>query len=447
MRKIVDVRNKITRHKTKRFSTRNLSNITDIAVHYSATRSGNSASFANHHVNTNGWAGIGYHYVILKDGTVEYCGDINTTRANVGGNNSYVIGICLVGDFAVEKPTQAQLESAFQLIEYLQMNITTIKRIRGHNEFPNQTSPCPVINMNNFRTQYDSYLRRGDKVEIPNRKLENLKYLNDNKIVNDYEGWSKKIDDNMPAWAVFSIMANMHKVLLSDLKGVEDSNDKEIEEETKEPVNGNKEPLHSYGVIGTTHILKIKPRDLKVVIRNQAIVNIPDKTAVNGTFFWEGKPNGILVSEGKILSDQASHAWRGFPQSVVYMTILGEVKIKRIRLISEIFNEGIEWAIGGLGIVAPYGYNPDSEGFNGQYADVLRVANKTFIGYKKNEDLLYICIRPESSHDRIIQSVNNLKLDFAISLDGGGSSCMKVGNKVKVASNRAVNNYIAIKGE
>ena len=113
------------------------------------------------------------------------------------------------------------------------------------------------------------------------------------------------------------------------------------------------------------------------------------------------------------------------------MTKQGEVKIKRIKLAAEIILEA-EWAIGGLGILTPYGYSPTSEGFSGVYSDVLRTTNKTFMGYKKDEDLIYLCIRPNSSHDRIIDSAKNLKLDFAISLDGGGSSSLKINDKVIV---------------
>lgn len=191
--------------------------------------------------------------------------------------------------------------------------------------------------------------------------------------------------------------------------------------------------------------MKIKPEDLKIVLENRAIKDITASTAINGTFFWDGKPNGILISEGKVLGDQASHAWRGYPQSVIYMTKQGEVKIKRINLAAEIILDAV-WAIGGLGILTPYGYSPNSEGFSGTYSDVLRTTNKTFMGYKKDEELIYLCIRPNSSHDRIIDSVNNLKLDFAISLDGGGSSSLKINDKVLVSGDgRKVNNYITIK--
>lgn len=52
-----------------------------------------------------------------------------------------------------------------------------------------------------------------EEMSVPKWKVENLEYLHKNGMVNDFEGWLKKIDENMPAWAVFSILANMHKVL------------------------------------------------------------------------------------------------------------------------------------------------------------------------------------------------------------------------------------------
>ena len=214
---IKDVRNSITKHANKKFGTRKIESITDIAIHHSGTIVGDSASFARFHVQNNGWAGVGYHYVILLDGTIEYCGDINTVRANVGGNNSYLIGICLVGDYSKGYPPKAQLEATFELINKLMKDIPSIKRVRGHREFPNQTSSCPGFDINKFRSDYEEYKKKGVEKPVSNNpeqwKVDNLKYLVDNKMISDYDGWLKKIDDNMPAWAVFSILANMHKVL------------------------------------------------------------------------------------------------------------------------------------------------------------------------------------------------------------------------------------------
>lgn len=162
---IIDVRGKVISHKSKRFAKRQLSQITAIAIHHSATATGNSDAFARYHVNTLDWPGVGYHYVILQDGTIEYCGDINTVRANVGGNNSYIIGICLVGNYGPNTmPPQRQLDSAYKLVEYLQLNITSIKEVKGHREFPAASSACPGFDMNKFR---EGFKNMNKKVETP----------------------------------------------------------------------------------------------------------------------------------------------------------------------------------------------------------------------------------------------------------------------------------------
>ena len=45
----------------------------------------------------NGWSTIGYHAVILRDGTVEQGRPLETPGAHVRGHNHDSIGICLIG--------------------------------------------------------------------------------------------------------------------------------------------------------------------------------------------------------------------------------------------------------------------------------------------------------------------------------------------------------------
>lgn len=149
--KMFDVRNKVARHSTRKFGFRNLNTVTTIAIHHSATASGDAFAFANYHVNTLGWAGVGYHYVVKANGEIQWCGDLNTTRANVANNNSYIIGICLVGNFLNTKPTEEQKRSTKELVTYLEKTIPTIKDVKGHSEFPRSTAVCPVFDMNEFR--------------------------------------------------------------------------------------------------------------------------------------------------------------------------------------------------------------------------------------------------------------------------------------------------------
>lgn len=56
----------------------------------------------------NGWRDIGYHYVIRRDGTLEFGRDESVPGAHVAGHNAHSIGICLVGGKDGADYTEAQ---------------------------------------------------------------------------------------------------------------------------------------------------------------------------------------------------------------------------------------------------------------------------------------------------------------------------------------------------
>ena len=101
----------------------------------------------------NGWAGIGYHFVIRKDGTIERGRPIWSIGSHAQGHNSDSIGIHLCGDFNAAKPTDKQIESAAILIANLcaDYNIPIDrKHIIGHEECYNPKtdgSGCPGKNL------------------------------------------------------------------------------------------------------------------------------------------------------------------------------------------------------------------------------------------------------------------------------------------------------------
>ena len=73
------------------------------------------------HIEHNGWAGIGYHYLIRKDGMIEQGRLPEMIGAHVYGHNDNSIGICLAGNYnkGVGKPTKAQLQSTKELTDWL----------------------------------------------------------------------------------------------------------------------------------------------------------------------------------------------------------------------------------------------------------------------------------------------------------------------------------------
>src|SRR5690625_181462 len=148
--KFVDFRDKVKRHKTRKFPVLNLKGKTTIAIHHSLTKQGlggsNAEGYARYHVDTHGWPSIGYSYVIEPDGTVKFCNDIELRTYHVGNHNNYAVGICLTGDFRTEDPTDEQKESLRNLVNALQEKYTHLKHIKGHNEFSGyEWKKCPMF--------------------------------------------------------------------------------------------------------------------------------------------------------------------------------------------------------------------------------------------------------------------------------------------------------------
>ena len=99
------------------------------------------------HLN-NGWAGIGYHYVVRKDGTVEQGRPHWTIGSHAYGKNSESIGIHLSGDFTDAAPTDAQIESTALLIANLCADYglpIDRQHVFGHREVGESSCPGDVL--------------------------------------------------------------------------------------------------------------------------------------------------------------------------------------------------------------------------------------------------------------------------------------------------------------
>jgi len=158
--------NKLKKGRKKRnYSKRDIKKIDSIAVHHSATFEGSSEAFANYHINHNGWPGIGYTYVIYKDGQIDWCYDWNIKTAHVGNSNRTSLGICLIGNFTKEEPTEQQLQSASNLCMILIDKIESIKEIKSHQSFPGYSwKNCPSFDVmkitNRMRAFKDDHLKK-----------------------------------------------------------------------------------------------------------------------------------------------------------------------------------------------------------------------------------------------------------------------------------------------
>jgi len=146
--KFKDVRNSLKKHAWKRYTNVGIHRKTHIIIHHSLTRRGlggsNAEAFARYHVDSLGWCGIGYHYVIEPDGTIKFANDIELRTYHVGNHNDYCVGICLTGDFRYEDPTAKQEESLRNLVKALQKEYPRLSTIKGHNELKGyEWKQCP----------------------------------------------------------------------------------------------------------------------------------------------------------------------------------------------------------------------------------------------------------------------------------------------------------------
>lgn len=123
---------------------RKLSKVYLIILHHTASSSASVEGINNDHLK-RGWAGIGYHFLIQPDGTIDEARPIKYVGSHCAGNNTSSIGIALVGDFRRTKPTDEQLKSAKELIATLKKQVPSIRRVLNHNDL--YKTLCPVVNL------------------------------------------------------------------------------------------------------------------------------------------------------------------------------------------------------------------------------------------------------------------------------------------------------------
>ncbi len=102
-----------------------------VVIHHSVTKHEATPDDIALLHKARGWAGIGYHFVITKDGTVYYVGDISTARANVTNMNEQIIGVCLVGDFTKHLPSDDQIRSAHDLANFFFFQAPSLPTLKG----------------------------------------------------------------------------------------------------------------------------------------------------------------------------------------------------------------------------------------------------------------------------------------------------------------------------
>lgn len=122
--------------------------IDEIIIHCAATPEGKAFTAADidRWHRERGWAGIGYHFVVRLDGTVEQGRPLDRIGAHVSGRNETTIGVCYIGGVDAkgapkDTRTPAQKLALLALCRDLLKQFPAIRTISGHNQYAAKACP------------------------------------------------------------------------------------------------------------------------------------------------------------------------------------------------------------------------------------------------------------------------------------------------------------------
>jgi hypothetical protein len=139
-------------------SPRALAGITEIIIHHTAGPAHQTALEIDTEHRNQGWAMIGYNFVIDFDGTIFSGRPMEYVPAAAYGRNATSVDVVLTGNFELGdpgytgEPTVPQIAALEALGIYLHQRLPSITRTIGHRDvarlfYPNDTAPyataCP----------------------------------------------------------------------------------------------------------------------------------------------------------------------------------------------------------------------------------------------------------------------------------------------------------------
>lgn len=93
------------------------------------------------------WSGIGYHFVVRRNGDIEIARRLNEVGAHAAGFNGASVGVCMVGGTnrdgePEENFTDQQWSALVNLVVALHLRYPQAE-VLGHRDLPNVTKACP----------------------------------------------------------------------------------------------------------------------------------------------------------------------------------------------------------------------------------------------------------------------------------------------------------------
>ncbi|MEQ8176514.1 MAG: N-acetylmuramoyl-L-alanine amidase [Syntrophomonadaceae bacterium] len=176
-------------------------------IHHSASPDVSAAIIHGWHLQ-RGWSGIGYHFVIRQDGSIEAGRPADTIGAHAGPPaNGDSIGICLAGNFMEDSPAGQQMQSLIQLIAYLRETYQADLEVLRHKDVastdcPGDLFPWPEINWALYVLS-EGENEGGNTVEPWKNDI--MTRAMDNKLITQ----EHDPDETAPKWFVLTIALNI----------------------------------------------------------------------------------------------------------------------------------------------------------------------------------------------------------------------------------------------
>jgi N-acetylmuramoyl-L-alanine amidase len=154
-----------------------MSNPSKIIIHCAATPEGRhfTAADIDRWHKQRGWAGIGYHKVVLLDGTVERGRPDDQVGAHTRGHNSGSLAIVYIGGVdskgnPKDTRTPEQREALFhEVMEWMEQYDIPVENVYGHYEFA--AKACPSFDMDEFRDELEEMMITEDELELMMRDI------------------------------------------------------------------------------------------------------------------------------------------------------------------------------------------------------------------------------------------------------------------------------------
>ncbi|MEQ8236911.1 MAG: N-acetylmuramoyl-L-alanine amidase [Syntrophomonadaceae bacterium] len=174
-----------------------------LVVHHSASQDVPAAEIHKWHLQ-RGFSGIGYHYLIRTNGTVEISRPVSMEGAHAQGFNADSIGVCMTGNFMQTSPSREQLSALTELVLELNLHYGPLQICRHSDLNP---TDCPGVHFpwNQFRRELNRLEPKLDQQTWKNTLVKQSQA--DGLISGDHHP-----DDLAPKWFVLAVALNLRRI-------------------------------------------------------------------------------------------------------------------------------------------------------------------------------------------------------------------------------------------